>query len=156
MNNKEGKERSWKRGKQGMKTKDAEEEPWKRGKVKPEKREGEMTNEVEKEKPSNKNLESERSELLIFLFDGFSFSTLLATQWKRKNPRKKSQKLASLAFEIVFRGFFLFHFIGHLSLPFFRFDLPSLPWFFLSLFIHHFFLVRSSALAVQASPQHMI
>ena len=54
MNNKEGKERSWKRGKQGMKNKDGEEEPWKRGKVKSEKREGEMTNKVEKEKPSEK------------------------------------------------------------------------------------------------------
>ena len=51
MNNKEGKEGSWKRGKQGMKNKDGEEEPWKRGKVKSEKREGEMTNKVEKEKP---------------------------------------------------------------------------------------------------------
>ena len=54
MNNKEGKEEPWKRGKKGMKTKEGKEEPWKRGKVKPEKREGEMTNEVEKEKPSEK------------------------------------------------------------------------------------------------------
>ena len=38
MNNKEGKEGSWKRGKQGGKTKEGEEEPWKRGKAKPEKR----------------------------------------------------------------------------------------------------------------------
>ena len=37
-----------------MKTKEGKEEPWKRGKVKSEKREGEMTNEVEKEKPSEK------------------------------------------------------------------------------------------------------
>ena len=52
MNNKEGKEGSWKRGKRWMKTKEGKEEPWKRGKVKPEKREGDMTNEVEKVKPS--------------------------------------------------------------------------------------------------------
>ena len=38
MNNREGKEGSWKRGKRGMKTKEGKEEPWKRGKVKPEKR----------------------------------------------------------------------------------------------------------------------
>ena len=37
-----------------MKNKEGKEEPWKRGKVKSEKREGEMTNEVEKEKPSKK------------------------------------------------------------------------------------------------------
>ena len=37
MNNREGKEGSWKRGKKGMKTKEGKEEPWKRGKVKPEK-----------------------------------------------------------------------------------------------------------------------
>ena len=54
MNNREGKEGSWKRGKKGMKTKEGKEEPWKRGKVKPEKREGEMTNEAQKEKPSKK------------------------------------------------------------------------------------------------------
>ena len=52
MNNKEGKEGSWKRGKKGMNNKEGKEEPWKRGKVKPEKREGEMTKEVEKGKPS--------------------------------------------------------------------------------------------------------
>ena len=59
MNNREGKEGSWKRGKKGMKAKEGKEEPWKRGKVISEKREGEMTNEVEKEKPSKKNLKSE-------------------------------------------------------------------------------------------------
>ena len=37
-----------------MSTKEGKEEPWKRGKVKSERREGEMTNEVEKEKPSKK------------------------------------------------------------------------------------------------------
>ena len=58
MNNKEGKEGSWKRGKQGMKNKDGEEEPWKRGKVTSEKREGEMTNKVEKEKPSKQILKA--------------------------------------------------------------------------------------------------
>ena len=42
------------RGKKGMNNEEGKEEPWKRGKVKPEKREGEMTNEVEKEKPSKK------------------------------------------------------------------------------------------------------
>ena len=43
--------------------------------------------------------------------------------------------------------------LSSMALPFhlqFHLFLPSLPWFFLSLFIHHFFLVRSSALAVQA------
>ena len=54
MNNEEGKEEPYKRGKKGMNNKEGKEEPWKRGKVKPEKREGEMTNEVEKEKPSEK------------------------------------------------------------------------------------------------------
>ena len=54
MNNKEGKEGPWKRGKKGMNNKEGKEEPWKRGKVKPEKREGEMTNEVEKEKTSKR------------------------------------------------------------------------------------------------------
>ena len=54
MNNKEGKEGPWKRGKKGMKNKEGKEEPWKRGKVKPEQRERETTNKVEKEKPSKK------------------------------------------------------------------------------------------------------
>ena len=49
MNNKEGKEELWKRGKKGMKNEEGNEEQWKRGKVKPEKREGEMTSKVEKE-----------------------------------------------------------------------------------------------------------
>ena len=39
MNNKEGKEGSWKRRKKGMKNKEGKEEPWKRRNVKPEKRE---------------------------------------------------------------------------------------------------------------------
>ena len=98
-----------------MKNKEEKAESWKRGKVKPEKREGEMTNKVEKEK-----------------------------------PRKKSKKARFARFFSFFTRFFLFHFIGHLSLPFFRFDRPSLTWFFLSLFILHLFLVWSSALAVQA------
>ena len=38
-----------------MKNNELKEEPWKGGKVKAEKREGEMTNKVEKEKPSKKN-----------------------------------------------------------------------------------------------------
>ena len=38
MNNKEGKEESWKRGKKGMKNKEGKEAPWKRGKAKPEQR----------------------------------------------------------------------------------------------------------------------
>ena len=37
-----------------MKNKEGKGEPWKRGKVKSEKREGEMTNKVEKDKPSEK------------------------------------------------------------------------------------------------------
>ena len=32
MNNKEGKEELWKRGKKGMNIKEGKEEPWKRGK----------------------------------------------------------------------------------------------------------------------------
>ena len=72
MNNKEGKEEPWKRGKKGMNNKEGKEEPWKRGKVKPEQREREMTNKVEKEKPSKKNLKSERSELLRFFLRVFS------------------------------------------------------------------------------------
>ena len=70
MNNKEGKEGSWKRGKRGMKNKEGKEEPWKRGKAKPGKR-----------------------------TKGWPI------KWKRKSPRKKSQKLASLAFEIFSEGF---------------------------------------------------
>ena len=54
MNNKEGKEGPWKRGKKGMKNKEGKEEPWKRAKVKPEQREREMVNEVEMDKLSNK------------------------------------------------------------------------------------------------------
>ena len=58
--------------------KEGKEESRKRGMIEPEKREGEMTNKVEKE-----NLEkiekSERSEFFPRFFRGFSFSTLLAT-----------------------------------------------------------------------------
>mgnify|MGYP004154473691 CR=1 FL=1 len=73
-------------------------------------------------------------------------------KWKRKNPRKKSQKRAKRAFEIFPRVLPSPLYWPPLR-PFFRFGRPSLPWFFLSLFIHHFFLVTSSALAVQALPQ---
>ena len=52
MNTKERKEEHWQRGKKGMKNEEGKEEPWMRGKVKPEKRKGEMTNKLEKEKPS--------------------------------------------------------------------------------------------------------
>ena len=38
MNNEEGKEEPYKRGKKGMNNKEGKEEPWKRGKAKPEKR----------------------------------------------------------------------------------------------------------------------
>ena len=69
-----------------MKNKEGKEESSKRGMIGSEKREGEMTNKVEKEK------------------------TLLV------------------------------HFASHPFRPFFRFGLPSLPWFFLSLFIVHLFL----------------
>ena len=55
MNTGEGKEGSCRRGKKGMKTKEGKEETWKRGKVKPEQRKIEMTSEVEKGKP-RKNL----------------------------------------------------------------------------------------------------
>ena len=88
-----------------------------RGMIGSEKREGEMTNKVEKEKP-------------------------------RKN-RKKQAKRAFFDFYEVFP----FPLYWPPLRPFFRFGRPSLPWFFLSLFIHHFFLVTSSALAVQALPQ---
>ena len=40
MNNEEGKEEPYKRGKKGMNNKEGKEEPWKRGKVKPEKKGG--------------------------------------------------------------------------------------------------------------------
>ena len=56
-----------------MKNKEGKEESWERGKAKPEKREGEMTNKVEKEKPSEKKLKRERSELLSFFPRGFPF-----------------------------------------------------------------------------------
>ena len=104
MNNREGKEGSWKRGKRGMKTKEGKEEPWKRGKTKPEKREGEMTNKVEKEKP-------------------------------RKNLKKRAKR-AFLDFSEVFP----FPLYWPPLRPFFRFGRPSLPWFFLFLFIVHLFL----------------
>ena len=55
MNNEEGKEEPYKRGKKGMNNEEGKEEPWKRGKVKTEQREREMTDKVEKEKPSKKN-----------------------------------------------------------------------------------------------------
>ena len=77
----------------------------------------------------------------------------VANKVEKEKPSEKISKARFARFWDFFRGLFLFHFIGHLSLPFFRFDHPSLPWFFLSLFIHHFFLVTSSALAVQALPQ---
>ena len=80
MNNKEGKEGSWKRGGRRMKTKEGKEEPWKRGKQgmknkareareaskRGKQTEGEMTNEVEKEKPW------EKSQKLV-LFSGLAF-----------------------------------------------------------------------------------
>ena len=80
-----------------------------------EKREGEMSNEVEKDKP-------------------------------RKNRKKRATR-------VLFCFSIPFPLLWPPLRPFFRFGRPSLPWFFLSLFIHHFFLVTSSALAVQALPQ---
>ena len=77
----------------------------------------------------------------------------VANKVEKEKPSEKISKARFARFWTFFPRFFLFHFIGHLSLPFFRFDHPSLPWFFLSLLIHHFFLVTSSALAVQALPQ---
>ena len=100
-----------------MKNKEGKEESSKRGMIGSEKREGEMTNKVEKEK-----------------------------------PRKNVQKLAALAFGHFFEVF-PFPLYWPPLRPFFSFGRSSLPWFFLSLFIHHFFLVTSSALAVQALPQ---
>ena len=78
MNNKEAKEGPWKRGKKGMKNKEGKEEPWKRGKVKPEQREREMTNKVEKEKP-RKNIKKRAKRAFEIFSEGVSFSTLLAT-----------------------------------------------------------------------------
>ena len=97
--------KGWRSYKKEVMNKEGKEEPRKRGMIESEKRAGEMTNKVEKEKPS-----------------------------------EKISKARFARFWDFFRGFFLFHFIGHLSLPFFRFDLPSLPWFFLSLFSFHPFL----------------
>ena len=73
--------------------------------IEPVKREGEMTNKVEKEKP-------------------------------RKNHKKRAKR-AFLDFSEVFP--FPLHWPP--LPPFFRFGRPSLPWFFLSLFILHLFLV---------------
>ena len=100
-----------------MKNKEGKEESSKRGMIGSEKREGEMTNKVEKEKP-------------------------------RKNVQKRAKRAFGHFFEV-----FPFPLYWPPLRPFFRFGRPSLPWFFLSLFIHPFFLVRSSALAVQALPQ---
>ena len=100
-----------------MNEKEGKEGPRKRGMIESEKREGEMTNKVEKEKT-----------------------------WKN---HKKRAKRAFCDFSKVFP----FPLYWPPLRPFFRFGRPSLPWFFLSLFIHHFFLVTSSALAVQALPQ---
>ena len=55
-------------------------------------------------------------------------------KWKRKNLEKMSKSSLRSLLDI-FSRFFLFHFIGHLSLPFFRSDHPSLTWFFFPLFI---------------------
>ena len=76
--------------------------------------------------------------------------TGVADKVEKEKPSEKISKASEASFWDFFRGFFPFHFIGHLSLPFFRSDHPSLTWFFLSLFILHLFLVSSSALAVQA------
>ena len=46
--------------------------------IESEKREGEMTNKVEKEKPSEKNSKASEASFWTF-FEGFSFATLLAT-----------------------------------------------------------------------------
>ena len=77
MNNKEGKEGSWKRGRKGMNDKEGKEEQWKREKVRPEKREGEMTNKVEKEKHSTTY--QKRAKRSFDMFHDYFFSTLLAT-----------------------------------------------------------------------------
>ena len=109
MNNKQGKEDPWKRWKKWMNNREGKEGSWKRGKR------GMKTKEGKEEPWKRGKVKPEKRT------KGWPI------EWKRKNPRKKSQKLASLAFEIFVRGFSLFHFLGHLSLPFFRFGHPSLP-----------------------------
>ena len=131
-----------------MKNKEGKEEPWKRGKVKTEKREGEMTNEVEKEKPSEKSQKRAKRAFEIFS-EGFSFSTLLAT------PSSFFQVWPFLSFMVLpFSLYFsslsslsstiipfplycsCLSSLSSMALPFhLQCFLPSLPWFFLSLFI---------------------
>ena len=95
--------------------------------------------------------------------------TGVANKVEKEKPSKQNLKSSLRSLLRFFRGCFLFHFIAHLSFPLFRFDLPSLPcfflslfivhpflpslpWFFLSLFIVQAFLLWSPALAVQALP----
>ena len=87
-----------------MKNKEGKEESSKRGMIGSEKREGEMTNKVEKEKP-------------------------------RKNVQKRAKRAFGHFFEV-----FPFPLYWPPLRPFFRFGRPSLPWFFLFLFIVHLFL----------------
>ena len=115
MNNKEGKGEPWKRGKTGMNKKEGKEEPWKRGKKG-------MNNKKGKEEPWKRGkVKPEQRKIEM------------ANEVEKGNPRKKIQKLA---FEIFPRGFPSPLCWPPLR-PFFRFGLPSLPRFFLSLFSFH-------------------
>ena len=101
----------------------------------------EVNNKEEKEEPRKRGMiESEKRE------------GEMSNKVEKEKPRKNLKKRAKRAF-LDFSEVFPFPLYWPPLRPFFRFGRPSLPWFFLSLFIHHFFLVRSSALAVQALPQ---
>ena len=75
----------------------------------------------------------------------------VADKVEKEKPRKNLKKRAKRAF-LDFSEVFPFPLYWPPLRPFFRFGRPSLPWFFLSLFILRLFLVWSSALAIQALP----
>ena len=99
MNNKEGKEEPWKRGKKGMNNKEGKEEPWKRGKKGMNNREGKEGS-WKRGKKGMKTKEGKEEPWKRGKAKPEKRTKGWPIKWKRKNPRKKSQKLASLAFEI--------------------------------------------------------
>ena len=116
-----GKVRTMKRGKKAMNIKEGKEGSWKRGKKG-------MNNEEGKEEPWKRGkVKPEKRE------------GEMTNKVEKEKPRKNVQKLASLAFGHFFEVF-PFPLYWPPLRPFFRFGRPSLPWFYLSLFIVHLFL----------------
>ena len=105
----------------GLNNKEGKEEPWKREKK-------EMNNKEGKEEPWK------RGKVKPGKREGE-----MTNEVENENPSEKSQKRAKRAFDI-FSRVFPFPLYWPPLRPFFRFGLPSLPWFFLSLFSFHPFL----------------